>query len=64
MLRHITLRGSIAGTRHDLAEAIAVATEGRVKARIHCRVLADINSVFDEREAGTADGRIAIAVAA
>ncbi len=64
MLKHIILRNSIVGPRQDLAEAIAFAAEGKVKMHTHRRALADINLVFDEREAGSADGRIAIAFTA
>lgn len=60
VLKRITLRGSIVGTRKDLAEAIAFAAEGKVKAHIHQRPLEDINSVFAELKAGTVDGRIVI----
>jgi D-arabinose 1-dehydrogenase-like Zn-dependent alcohol dehydrogenase len=46
VLKRITLRGSIVGTREDLAEAIAFAAEGKVKTHIHTRPLEDINSVM------------------
>lgn len=60
VLKRITLRGSIVGTRKDLAEAIAFATDGKVKAHIHRRPLEQINTVFAELKAGTVDGRIVI----
>jgi propanol-preferring alcohol dehydrogenase len=60
VLKRITLRGSIVGTRKDLAEAIEFAVEGRVKAHIHERPLDDINRVFAELKAGTVDGRIVV----
>jgi propanol-preferring alcohol dehydrogenase len=60
VLKRITLRGSIVGTRKDLAEAIEFATEGKVKAHIHEKRLEDINSVFAELKAGTVDGRIVL----
>lgn len=60
VLKRITLRGSIVGTRKDLAEAIAFATDGKVKAHIHRRPLEQINAVFAELKAGTVDGRIVI----
>jgi propanol-preferring alcohol dehydrogenase len=60
VLKRITLRGSIVGTRKDLAEAIAFAAEGKVKAHIHQRPLEEINQVFAELKAGTVDGRIVI----
>lgn len=60
VLKRITLRGSIVGTRKDLAEAIDFAAEGKVKAHIHKRPLEEINAVFAELKAGEVDGRIVI----
>jgi propanol-preferring alcohol dehydrogenase len=60
VLKRITVRGSIVGTRKDLAEAIAFAADGKVKAHIHQRPLEEINQVFAELKAGTVDGRIVI----
>ncbi len=60
VLKRITLRGSIVGTRKDLAEAVEFAIEGKVKAHIHQRPLDDINRVFAELKAGTVDGRIVV----
>ncbi len=60
VLKRITLRGSIVGTRKDLAEAVEFAAEGKVRAHIHKAKLADINRVFTDLKAGTVDGRIVI----
>jgi alcohol dehydrogenase, propanol-preferring len=60
VLKRITLRGSIVGTRKDLAEAIEFASEGKVKAHIHQRSLEDINDVFADLKAGKVDGRIVV----
>lgn len=60
VLKRITLRGSIVGTRKDLAEAVAFAAEGKVRAHIHHARLEDINTVFASLKAGTVDGRIVI----
>ena len=60
VLKRITLRGSIVGTRKDLAEAIEFADEGKVKAHIHLKSLEDINGVFSDLKAGKVDGRIVI----
>ncbi len=60
VLKRITLRGSIVGTRKDLAEAIAFAADGMVKAHIHERRLEDINAVFADLKTGAVDGRIVI----
>lgn len=58
VLKRITLRGSIVGTRKDLAEAIEFADDGKVKAHIHEKRLEDINGIFANLKAGKVDGRI------
>jgi propanol-preferring alcohol dehydrogenase len=60
VLKRITLRGSIVGNRQDLAEALAFAAEGKVKAHIHHKRLEDINDIFADLKKGTVDGRIVI----
>lgn len=60
VLKRITLRGSIVGGRNDLAEALAFAAEGKVKAHIHHRRLDEINAIFTELKAGKVDGRIVL----
>jgi len=60
VLKRITLRGSIVGTRRDLAEAIAFAAEGKVRAHIHKARLEDINQVFSDLKNGRVDGRVVI----
>jgi len=63
VLKRITIRGSIVGTRQDLAEAIAFAAEGKVRAHIHEAPLEDVNRVLQDLEAGTIDGRIVLRLA-
>ncbi|MBL6613132.1 MAG: alcohol dehydrogenase AdhP [Reyranella sp.] len=58
VLKRITIRGSIVGTRKDLAEAIEFASEGKVKAHIHKAKLEDINTIFSNLSAGKVDGRM------
>lgn len=60
VLKRITLRGSIVGTRKDLAEAVEFAVEGKVRAHIHKARLEDINRVFSDLKAGNVDGRIVL----
>jgi propanol-preferring alcohol dehydrogenase len=60
VLKRITVRGSIVGTRRDLAEAIAFAAEGKVRATVTTRPLAAINEVFDDLLAGRVEGRVAL----
>jgi propanol-preferring alcohol dehydrogenase len=63
VLKRITVRGSIVGTRQDLAEAIAFAAEGKVKATISTRPLEAVNAVFGALRAGTVEGRIVLDMA-
>ncbi|WP_454621939.1 alcohol dehydrogenase AdhP [Bradyrhizobium cenepequi] len=58
VLKRITIRGSIVGTRKDLAEAVEFASEGKVKAHIHKAKLDDINTIFDDLSKGRVDGRM------
>ena len=63
VLKRITIRGSIVGTRKDLAEAIQFAAEGKVKSHIHRKKLDDINTIFADLKAGTVDGRVVLDLA-
>lgn len=63
VLKRITVRGSIVGTRADLAEAIAFAAEGKVHAHFTQAPLAEINRVLSDLDAGRVDGRIVLTLA-
>ena len=56
----ITLRGSIVGTRLDLQEALAFASEGAVKATVQTERLENINDVFERMHAGKIQGRVVL----
>jgi alcohol dehydrogenase, propanol-preferring len=60
VLKRITIRGSIVGTRQDLAEAIAFAAEGKVKANVTVEPLDAINDIFARMRAGRIEGRIVL----
>ena len=60
VLKRITVRGSIVGTRRDLDEAIAFAVEGKVRSEITKAPLADINAIFDRMKSGKIDGRMVL----
>jgi len=62
VLKRITVRGSIVGTRRDLDEAIAFAADGKVRAEIAKAPLADINAIFDRMKAGKIDGRMVLEI--
>ena len=54
----ITIRGSFVGTRQDMAEALALAAAGKVKADIELQPLSSINQVFDRLEHGEVAARV------
>ena len=60
VLKRITVRGSIVGTRRDLDEAIAFAADGKVKAEVTKVPLAQINDVFERMKAGKIEGRMVL----
>jgi len=60
VLKRITIRGSIVGTRQDLTEALAFASEGKVAAHINHARLEDVNDVFSALKAGRVDGRMVL----
>jgi propanol-preferring alcohol dehydrogenase len=56
----MTIRGSFVGNREDMAETLAFAAEGKVKADIELQPLSAINTVFDRLEHGKVAGRIVL----
>jgi propanol-preferring alcohol dehydrogenase len=56
----ITIRGSFVGTRRDMAEALAFAAAGKVKADIELQPLSSINRVFDRLEHGDVASRVVL----
>lgn len=60
VLKRLTVRGSIVGTRKDLEECLQFAAEGKVKATTETRPLDAINEVFQQLRAGEINGRIVL----
>ena len=56
----ITIRGSFVGNREDMAETLAFAAEGKIKADIELQPLSAINEIFDSLEHGKVAGRIVL----
>lgn len=56
----ITIRGSFVGNRKDMAEALAFAAEGKVKADIELQPLSALNDVFKRLEHGEVPSRVVI----
>jgi propanol-preferring alcohol dehydrogenase len=63
VLKRITVRGSIVGTRKDLQEAIEFAAQGKVKANVTAAKLEDVNDVFDKMKKGQIEGRMVLEIA-
>jgi propanol-preferring alcohol dehydrogenase len=56
----ITIRGSFVGTRLDMAEALAFAAGGKVKADIELQPLSAINQIFTRLEHGDVPSRVVL----
>jgi alcohol dehydrogenase, propanol-preferring len=56
----ITIRGSFVGTRLDMAEALAFAAEGKVRADIELQPLSAINKIFERLEHGDVPSRVVL----
>ena len=60
VLKGLTIRGSIVGTRQDMVEALEFYAAGKIHPTFSKRPLGDINAVFDEMIHGKIDGRVVI----
>ncbi len=57
VMRAITLRGSIVGTRYDLTRALDLAAQARITATVRPARLQDINEVLEKMEGSGLPGR-------
>jgi propanol-preferring alcohol dehydrogenase len=57
-----TIRGSIVGTRADLAECLEFAAEGKAMPTYTVDKLENINDIFSRMRAGAIDGRIVMEI--
>ena len=60
VLKGLTVRGSIVGTRKDLEESLQFAAEGKVKATVETQPLDAINGVFQRLKDGQVNGRVVL----
>ena len=60
VLKGLTIRGSIVGTRQDMVEALEFYAAGKIHPTFHTRPLTEINDVFDEMRHGKIEGRVVI----
>ena len=56
----VTIRGLFVGTRQDMAEALAFAAEGNVKADIELQPLSSIHQILDRLEHGDVASRVVL----
>lgn len=56
----VTIRGSFVGTRQDMAEALAFAAAGKVRADVELQPLSAINEVFRRLEHGEVASRVVL----
>lgn len=63
VLKRLTIRGSIVGTRKDLQEALDFAAEGLAKATIEVQPLEAINDVLARLKSGDVNGRVVMQMA-
>ena len=64
VLNGITVRGSIVGTRLDLAESLAFAGQAKVAATVTGDRLENINDIFARMHAGKIEGRVVLDMSA
>lgn len=62
VLKRLTVRGSIVGTRKDLQECLQFAAEGKVKPTVEIQPLDAINEVFDRLKRGQVNGRVVLKI--
>ena len=60
VLKRITVRGSIVGTRRDLDEAIALAADHKVKVSLPRAPLESVNQVLEYLKEGRIEGRVVL----
>lgn len=62
VLKGLTVRGSIVGTRMDLSESLAFAADHAVESHFHWDDLDNINGIFGQMQQNKIDGRIVMNV--
>lgn len=60
VLKRVSLRGSIVGTRQDMAEALGFAERGQVTCSVELAKLEDVNEVYARMKKNQINGRVVI----
>jgi propanol-preferring alcohol dehydrogenase len=58
--REARIRASAVGTRQDVREVLAMASQGKIRCQVTARPLADANEVLEQLRRGQVSGRIAL----
>jgi propanol-preferring alcohol dehydrogenase len=58
--REVRIRASAVGTRQDVREVLAMASQGKIRCHVTARPLADANEVLEQLRHGQVSGRIAL----
>lgn len=62
VLKRLTIRGSIVGTRKDLEESLQFAAEGKIKPTLEMQPLEAINTIFKRLKNGEINGRVVLSL--
>lgn len=60
VLKALTLRGSIVGTRHDMMEALDFADRGLVHCKIETKRIEDLNDIYGKMKRNQIAGRVVL----
>jgi propanol-preferring alcohol dehydrogenase len=60
VLKRLTIRGSLVGTREDLQEALSLSADSGVRSRIQTQPLETVNDALDQLKEGKVEGRIVL----
>jgi propanol-preferring alcohol dehydrogenase len=60
VLKRLTIRGSLVGTRVDLQDSLSIAADRKIRSRVRTEPLEKANNALDELRQGTVEGRIVL----
>lgn len=60
VLKRLTIRGSLVGTRKDLEDALSIAVDRNIRSQLRTQPLEKANNALDELRQGTVEGRIVL----
>jgi propanol-preferring alcohol dehydrogenase len=60
VLKRITIRGSLVGTRADLHDCLSIAADRNIRSLIHTQPLEKVNNALDDLRHGKVQGRIVL----